>query len=106
MASNGFIAFMQGVTGAGLFTRLRRPGAPKEFIDSRTVEQYVESGNSKRSWLSTASRYFPKMVVIPNPKILALHSQINTDQPMCIGKAAVGSKSSDRPKARTSPNNL
>jgi hypothetical protein len=35
---------MQGVTGAGLFTRLRRPGAPTEFIDSRTVEEYIESG--------------------------------------------------------------
>ena len=44
MASNGFIAFMQGVTGAGLFTRLRRPGAPTEFIDSRTVEEYFEGG--------------------------------------------------------------
>jgi hypothetical protein len=43
MASNGFIAFMQGVTGAGLFTRLRRPGAPSEFIDSRTVEEYLDS---------------------------------------------------------------
>jgi hypothetical protein len=44
MASNGFIAFMRGVIGAGLFTRLRRPGAPTEFIDSRTVEEYLESG--------------------------------------------------------------
>lgn len=44
MASNGFVAFMQGFTGAGLFTRLRRPGAPTEFIDSRTVEEYLESG--------------------------------------------------------------
>jgi hypothetical protein len=44
MASNGFIAFMQGVTGAGLFGRLRRPGAPTEFIDSRSVEEYRDSG--------------------------------------------------------------
>jgi hypothetical protein len=36
---NGFIAFMQGYTGAGLFGKLRRPGAPTEFIHSRTVEE-------------------------------------------------------------------
>jgi hypothetical protein len=35
---------MQGCTGAGLFGPLRRPGAPTEFIDSRTVEEYLASG--------------------------------------------------------------
>jgi hypothetical protein len=49
MASNGFIAFMQGVTGAGLFGKLRRPGAPTEFIDSRTVEEYLASGEFEAS---------------------------------------------------------
>ena len=44
MASNGFISFMLGFTGAGLFNRVRRPGAPTEFIDSRTVEEYLASG--------------------------------------------------------------
>jgi len=39
MANNGFVAFMQGVTAAGLFTRPRL-GAPTEFIDSRTVEEF------------------------------------------------------------------
>jgi len=53
MASNGFVAFMQGVTGAGLFGKLRRPGAPTEFIDSRTVEEYIESG----AFETTLSRY-------------------------------------------------
>jgi hypothetical protein len=48
MASNGFIAFMQGVTGAGLFGKLRRPGAPTEFIDSRTVEEFIASGDLER----------------------------------------------------------
>ncbi|WP_158791710.1 hypothetical protein [Granulicella sp. L60] len=44
MASNGYVAFLMGLTGAGLFTRLRRPGAATEFIDSRTVDEYLESG--------------------------------------------------------------
>jgi hypothetical protein len=35
---------MGGVTGAGLFGKLRRPGAPTEFMDSRTVEDYLASG--------------------------------------------------------------
>jgi hypothetical protein len=37
-------AMIQGFTGAGLFGRLRRPGAPTEFIDSRTPEEYIASG--------------------------------------------------------------
>jgi hypothetical protein len=44
MTRNNFIAFMGGVTGAGLFGKLRRPGAPTEFMDSRTVEDYLASG--------------------------------------------------------------
>lgn len=52
MASNGFIAFMQGFTGAGLFGKLRRPGAPTEFIDSRTVEEFLASGDFDRSMAS------------------------------------------------------
>jgi hypothetical protein len=49
MASNSFVTFMQGFTGAGLFGKLRRPGAPTEFIDSRTVEEYLESGEFDRT---------------------------------------------------------
>jgi hypothetical protein len=37
-------AFLDGVTGAGLFWPLRRPGAPTELIDSRSVEEYLASG--------------------------------------------------------------
>jgi hypothetical protein len=53
MVSNNFMAFMQGMTGAGLFGKLRRPGAPTEFIDSRTVDEYLESGEFE----STLARY-------------------------------------------------
>jgi hypothetical protein len=58
MASNGFIAFMQGMTGAGLFGKLRRPGAPTEFIDSRTVEEYLASGEFDRT-VSLYRAYVP-----------------------------------------------
>jgi hypothetical protein len=37
-------AFLDGVTGAGLFGKLRRPGAPTELIDSGTVEEYLAGG--------------------------------------------------------------
>jgi hypothetical protein len=59
MASNGFIAFMQGMTGAGLFTRLRRPGAPTEFIDSRTVEEYLESGEFEETLVKNRLHVLP-----------------------------------------------
>ena len=32
-------SFLDGFTGAGLFGRLRRPGAPTEFVDSRSVQE-------------------------------------------------------------------
>lgn len=41
---NAFRAFLQGLTGAGLFRRLDYPGAPKEFVDSRSLEEIHASG--------------------------------------------------------------
>jgi hypothetical protein len=32
-------SFLDGFTGAGLFGHLRRPGAPNEFVDSRSVQE-------------------------------------------------------------------
>src|SRR5260370_8137403 len=40
----GLEAFLDGFTGAGLFGRLRQPGAPTEIFDSRSVEEYLASG--------------------------------------------------------------
>lgn len=37
-------AFLQGMTGAGLFRRLDYPGAPTEFVDSRSLEEILASG--------------------------------------------------------------
>jgi hypothetical protein len=37
-------AFLDGFTGAGLFGKLRRPGAPTEYVDSRSVEEFKASG--------------------------------------------------------------
>jgi hypothetical protein len=39
-----FDSFLDGFTGAGLFGRLRRSGAPTEFVDSRSVEEFQKSG--------------------------------------------------------------
>jgi hypothetical protein len=39
-----FTAFLDGFTGAGLFRRLRLPGAPSELIDSRGVAAIYNSG--------------------------------------------------------------
>jgi hypothetical protein len=33
-------AFFDGITGAALFGKLRIPGSPTQFIDSRTAEEY------------------------------------------------------------------
>jgi len=40
----GLEAFLDGFTGAGLFGPLRQPGAATELFDSRSVEEYLESG--------------------------------------------------------------
>jgi len=37
-------AFLQGFTGAGLFRRLDYPGAPTHFVDPRSVDEILESG--------------------------------------------------------------
>jgi hypothetical protein len=36
-------AIIDGCTGAALFGRLRWLGAPKEIVDSRTVDEYIDS---------------------------------------------------------------
>lgn len=42
--NNLFDAFLDGFTGAGLFARLRWPGAPTEVIDTRDVDDLYQSG--------------------------------------------------------------
>jgi hypothetical protein len=37
-------AFLDGCTAAGLFRKLDYPGAPKEFIDSRPIEEILAGG--------------------------------------------------------------
>ena len=37
-------AFLQGFTGARLFRRLNYPGAPTEFVDSRSIDEIIASG--------------------------------------------------------------
>jgi hypothetical protein len=37
-------AFLDGFTGAGLFGKLRRPGAPTEYVDSRDLTELKASG--------------------------------------------------------------
>jgi hypothetical protein len=42
-------ALLYGLTGAGLFRRLDYPGAPEEFIDSRTLAEIKASGEFDRT---------------------------------------------------------
>ncbi len=58
MASNGFISFLMGASGAGLFTKAVRPGAAAEFVDSRSVEEYLASGQFEEA-LEVYSSYVP-----------------------------------------------
>jgi hypothetical protein len=37
-------AFLHGLTGAGLFRRLDYPGVPTEFVDSRSLDEILASG--------------------------------------------------------------
>jgi hypothetical protein len=52
MSNSIFEAFLDGVTGAGLFGKLRWPGAPTELIDSRSVEEFLSAGEFDRSMVS------------------------------------------------------
>jgi hypothetical protein len=45
-------AFLHGLTGAGLFRKLTYPGAPEEFVDSRSVEELEQSGEFLE-WICT-----------------------------------------------------
>jgi hypothetical protein len=58
MANNGFVSFLMGATGAGLFTWAVRPGAPAEFVDSRSVEEYLASGDFEET-LEVYRSYVP-----------------------------------------------
>ena len=41
-------AFFDGISGAGLFSKLRRPGAPTCLVDTRSVEEVKASGEFAR----------------------------------------------------------
>jgi hypothetical protein len=57
MPNNNLIAFFQAVTGAGLFGKLRRPGAPTEFIDSRASRSISRAATLKEPSAVTALIY-------------------------------------------------
>jgi hypothetical protein len=61
-ASKGFIVFMMGMTGAGLFGRVRRPGPPTEFIDSRTVKEYLAGGEFEETLTRFRNRVHPRPI--------------------------------------------
>ncbi len=51
-SANNVRAFLYGLTGAGLFRRLDYPGAPREFVDSRSLEEIRTSGEFERTCLN------------------------------------------------------
>jgi hypothetical protein len=53
-------AFLQGMTGAGLFRKLDYPGAPVEFVDSRPLEEIHASGEFDRTCKVYNSAKFAK----------------------------------------------
>lgn len=44
-------AFLDGVTCAGLFGPIDYPGAPEEFVDSRSIEEVYASGELDADYL-------------------------------------------------------
>ena len=53
-------AFLHGLTGAGLFRRLDYPGAPVEFVDSRSLEEIHASGEFDRTVTAYNNAKFAK----------------------------------------------
>jgi hypothetical protein len=49
-------AFFDGFTGAGLFGRLRRPGALTEYVDPRRIAELKTSGEFHAIWSRYARR--------------------------------------------------
>ena len=43
-------AFLDGVTGAGLFAKLNWPGAPTELIDSRTPDEFHAAESARTTY--------------------------------------------------------
>jgi hypothetical protein len=58
MTNDLFTAFFQGFTGAGLFGKASLPGAPTEFIDSRSLEEFHATGEFEE----TVARYRGNML--------------------------------------------
>jgi hypothetical protein len=42
-------SFLHGFTGAGLFRKLNYPGAPTEFVDSRSLAEIRATGETDRT---------------------------------------------------------
>jgi hypothetical protein len=57
-------AFLDGVTGAGLFGKLDWPGAPTEFIDSRTPQEF----DAKQAAQKLYAEKFPSIHLKPKPR--------------------------------------
>jgi hypothetical protein len=53
-------AFLYGMTGAGLFHRLDYPGAPKEFVDSRPLNEVHACGEFERTCNAYTGAKFAK----------------------------------------------
>lgn len=65
---NVIVAMLQGMTGAGLFRRLDYPGAPTEFVDSRSLEQALASGELGESLTSLLREYEEREIQRPYPR--------------------------------------
>jgi hypothetical protein len=59
MAEYIWSAFLDGTRGAGLFGPLRVPGGPTELIDSRTVEEFLASGEFEQNLSTQKVNYHP-----------------------------------------------
>lgn len=66
MTNDLFTAFFQGFTGAGLFGGASLPGAPTEFIDSRSLEEFHSTGEFEE----TLGQYRSHAVNGPTPLLV------------------------------------
>lgn len=50
-STNIVSAFLDGLTAAGLFRRLSYPGAPRHFVDQRSLPQYLADENDRGDYV-------------------------------------------------------
>ena len=90
-------AFLQGLTGAGLFRRLDYPGAPTEFVDSRSVSDVIASGEFRETCLTYMSEEDFKVAIEARIKPMdEFNSKMGEARRVTLEEIRIGMKEDDQ----------